>query len=61
LWKGRAAARGALDRLARDRPELREAAGELAWIPIQPPRPNKSGAWRLDFTAELLQGGLFNS
>ena len=33
----------------------------LAWIPIQPPRPNKSGAWRLDFTAELLQGGLFNS
>src|SRR5262249_39980773 len=40
---------------------LRALRRSLALIPIQPPPPNKIGAWRLAFTAEWLQGGLFNS
>jgi CHAT domain-containing protein len=51
-WKGRVAARGSLDRLARERPELRATVGELQSVRgrlvrlgLRTPAPAQQGAW----------------
>ena len=46
--------------LAEKLPHIQERV-QLAWIPIQAPRPNKSGAWRMHFTMECPSRALFDS